>query len=167
MQSGEERDHLDRVMRYLRLEILVMEDIDQCCRQGGHRGKGSELLISLPCTSTHVLHTHRYSAAHTHKHRHKLTEGVTSRKQRVNRLPSDKESASQCRRCSFNPWVGKILWSRKWPPTPVFLPGKPHGQRNLTGYSPWGRRESDTVEHAHRHCPVVHLQTLSWTSLQP
>ena len=52
-----------------------MEDIDQCCRQGGHRGKGSELLVSLPCTSTHVLHTHRYSAAHTHKHRH--THGGT------------------------------------------------------------------------------------------
>ena len=24
----------------------------------------------------------------------------------------------------FNPWVGKIIWSRKWQPTPVFLPGK-------------------------------------------
>ena len=26
---------------------------------------------------------------------------------------------------------------RKWQPTPVFLPGKPHGQRSLEGYSPW------------------------------
>ena len=26
----------------------------------------------------------------------------------------------------------------KWQPTPVFLPGKPHGQRNLAGHSPWG-----------------------------
>ena len=33
--------------------------------------------------------------------------------------------------------VGKILWSRKWQPTPVFLPGKFHGQRSLVGYSPW------------------------------
>ena len=24
----------------------------------------------------------------------------------------------------FNPWVGKIHWSRKWQPTPVFLPGE-------------------------------------------
>ena len=31
-------------------------------------------------------------------------------------------------------------------PTPVFLPGKSHGQRNLVGYSPWGRKESDTTE---------------------
>ena len=28
-------------------------------------------------------------------------------------------------RPGFNPWVRKILWSRKWQPTPVFLPGKP------------------------------------------
>ena len=31
-------------------------------------------------------------------------------------------------------------------PTPVFLPGEPHGQRSLVGYSPWGREESDTAE---------------------
>ena len=31
-------------------------------------------------------------------------------------------------------------WRRKWQPTPVFLPGKSHGQRCLVGYSPWGRR---------------------------
>ena len=28
-------------------------------------------------------------------------------------------------------------------PTPVFLPGEFHGQRRLTGYSPWGHKESD------------------------
>ena len=32
--------------------------------------------------------------------------------------------------------VGKIPWRREWQPTPVFLPGEPHGQRNLMGYSP-------------------------------
>ena len=56
---------------------------------------------------------------------------------------SGKESACQCRRhkrYSFDPWVGKIPWSRKWPPTPVFLPGKSHGQSSLVGYSPQGRR---------------------------
>ena len=25
-------------------------------------------------------------------------------------------------------------WRKKWPPTPVFLPGKSHGQRSLAGY---------------------------------
>jgi len=38
----------------------------------------------------------------------------------------------------FNPRVRKIAWSRKWLPTPVFLPGEFHGQRSLTGYSSWG-----------------------------
>ena len=34
----------------------------------------------------------------------------------------------------FDPWVGKIPWRREWQPTPVFLPGKSHGQRSLVGY---------------------------------
>ena len=57
-----------------------------------------------------------------------------------------KESACQCRRRGFDPWVWKIPWRRKWQPTPVFLPGESHGQRSLAGYSPWGRKESDTTE---------------------
>ena len=28
---------------------------------------------------------------------------------------------------------------RQWHPTPVLLPGKPHGRRSLLGRSPWGR----------------------------
>ena len=31
-------------------------------------------------------------------------------------------------------------------PTPVFLPGEFHGQRNLVGYSPWDLTELDTIE---------------------
>ena len=49
-------------------------------------------------------------------------------------------------RTRFNPWVGKPPWRRTWQPTPVFLPGKFHGQRSLVGESPWGLRESDTTE---------------------
>ena len=37
-----------------------------------------------------------------------------------------------------------IMWSRKWQPTPIFLPGEFQGQRRLVGYNPWGRKESDT-----------------------
>ena len=43
----------------------------------------------------------------------------------------------------------KDPWSRKWQPTPVFLPGKSHGQRSLAGDSPQGHKESDTAEHTH------------------
>ena len=67
---------------------------------------------------------------------------------------SDKEPTCQCRRrkrCRFISWVGKILWSRKWQPTPVFLPGKFHGQGSLVGYSPWDRKESDMTETEHTH----------------
>ena len=53
---------------------------------------------------------------------------------------SDKESVCQCRRHGFNPWPGKIPWRSKRQPTPVFLPGKSHGQRSLAGYSPWGHK---------------------------
>ena len=42
----------------------------------------------------------------------------------------------------------RFPWRRKWQPTPVFLPGKPHGQQSLVGYSPWGSKESDATEHS-------------------
>ena len=51
---------------------------------------------------------------------------------------SDKESACQCstcKRCRLNPWVRKILWSRKWQPAPIFLLEKVRGQRSLAGNS--------------------------------
>ena len=51
-----------------------------------------------------------------------------------------------CKRHGFDAMVRKILWSRKWQPTPEFLPGKFHGQRSLVGYSPWGHKELDTTE---------------------
>ena len=38
---------------------------------------------------------------------------------------------------------------RKWQPTPVLLPGESHGGRSLVGYSPLGRKESDTTERLH------------------
>ena len=39
--------------------------------------------------------------------------------------------------------VRKILWKRKWQPTPVFLPGKSHAQGSLVDCSPWGCKRSD------------------------
>ena len=62
---------------------------------------------------------------------------------------SGKEPAWQCKRhksLGFSPWVGKIPWRRKWQPTPMFLPGKSHGQRSLADYSSWGHRELDMTE---------------------
>ena len=53
--------------------------------------------------------------------------------QTVKRLPTMRDT-----------WVwslGRILWRRKWQPTPVLLLGKSHGWRSVVGYSPRGRKE--------------------------
>ena len=56
------------------------------------------------------------------------------------------KNTPQCSRPGFVFWVRKIPWRREWQPTPVFLPGRFHGQRSLAGYSPWDRKESNTTE---------------------
>ena len=48
--------------------------------------------------------------------------------------------------CVQSSKVRKITWKRKWQPTPVFVPEEFHRQRRLTGYCPWGGKESDTTE---------------------
>ena len=83
-------------------------------------------------------------------------QSYLSRKiKRVNTCIDGKESACQCRRHRFSPWVGKMPWTRKWQPTLVFLPGEFHGQKNLVGYNPWGRKELDTTE------SLTHMATTS------
>ena len=68
---------------------------------------------------------------------------------------SGKEPARQRRtHFRFDPWVEKIPWKRTWQPTPVFLPGESHGQRNLEGYSLQRDKELDTTEatwHTHTY----------------
>ena len=64
-------------------------------------------------------------------------------------LSRGKESTCQYRswrRCEFDPWVGKIAWSRKWQSTPVFSPGKSKGQRKPGGLQSMGSHESDRTE---------------------
>ena len=65
---------------------------------------------------------------------------------------SGKEPACQgraCKRWGFDPRVGKIPWRKAQQSTPVFLPGKSHGQPSLADYSPQGHKESDTTEVGH------------------
>ena len=50
------------------------------------------------------------------------------------------ESACQCRRWEFHPWVVKVLWGRKWLPTSVLLLGKSHRWGSMADYSPWGHK---------------------------
>ena len=58
---------------------------------------------------------------------------------------SSKDSSCQRRRGQSNPWVRKTPWRRAWQPAPVSLPGEPHGQRSLAGYSPWGAKQLDRL----------------------
>ena len=53
----------------------------------------------------------------------------------------------RCKRCEFNPWVGKNPWRRAWQPTPVVLPRKSLGQ---------GCKESDITSYlAHTQKPLA------------
>ena len=59
---------------------------------------------------------------------------------------SDKESSCQCRRCSrrgFNPCIWKIPLEMA---THASILAKPHGQKSLAGYHPWGYKELDTTK---------------------
>ena len=58
----------------------------------------------------------------------------------------------------------KIPWRRKWQSTPVLLPGKSHGWRSLIGYSPWGRKESDTTEQLHFFSLSHPKQSRTWST---
>ena len=69
---------------------------------------------------------------------------------------SDKESSYQCRRhrrlSSLSRSGRSPGGGNGNPPTPVFLPGKVHGQSSLAGSSSWSLKESDTAE------PLIHTQ---------
>ena len=65
---------------------------------------------------------------------------------------SGKESVCQCSRQGFDPWVRKIPERQKWQLTPVFLPGKSHGQRSSAGYRPWDHKESGMTEQLNKPC---------------
>ena len=58
-----------------------------------------------------------------------------------------------------------IPWRREWLPAPVVLPGESHGQRSLTGYSPWGHKEPNTTERQTLSLISTMSTTLSLLSL--
>ena len=58
---------------------------------------------------------------------------------------SDRESACQCRRRGFDPWVGKTPWRRKWQYTEFSCLGSPMDRGAWWGFSPWVAKELDTT----------------------
>ena len=55
------------------------------------------------------------------------------------------DNAGDLRDTDLIPGLGRSLGGENGNP-PAFSPRELHGQRNLAGYSPWGRKESDTTE---------------------
>ena len=56
-------------------------------------------------------------------------------------------NAGDGRDAGLIPRSGRPPWNSKWQLSPVFLPGKSHGQKGLADYSPWGHEEPDTTGH--------------------
>ena len=71
------------------------------------------------------------------------------------------------RRHSFDPRVGKIPWSRKCQPTPVFLPEESHGQRSLEINSLQGCKESYISELTARTYACMHTYVASLLQATP
>ena len=67
---------------------------------------------------------------------------------------SSKESACQCRRCGFNPWIMKIPWRRKWQPTPIFLLEKSHWPEEPSRLQYMALLQSQTGLSARTHTPL-------------
>ena len=57
-----------------------------------------------------------------------------------------KESVCNAGDLGSIPELGRFPGETEWQPTPVFWPGKSHGQSSLEGYSPWSCKESDMTE---------------------
>ena len=74
---------------------------------------------------------------------------------------SGKESAYNARA------MGSILGLGRSPGTGngnplVFLPEKPHGQRNLAGYSSWGRKSRTRLSYLHHHIAYILVIKLTY-----
>ena len=84
------------------------------------------------------------------------------------RWRTGKESACQCRRDWFKPGLGRSLWKRKWQLTPVFLPGKLHGQGSLwttvhgVSESEWWRLSTRTCARTHTMFMSVYTHIYIW-----
>ena len=83
-----------------------------------------------------MIYIYTYIYVYTHSHIH---IGASLVAQMVKNLPAMRETWVQ------SPGQEDALEKGMATP-PVFLPGEFHGQRSLTGYSPWGHKESDMTE---------------------
>ena len=93
------------------------------------------------------IYTHIDVYTHTHTHTYSLVAQMG-------------KIGLKYSKSGFHPWVGKIPRIKECQPTPVFLPGEPHGQRSLVGYSPWdlkGSGRTEQLTHTHTHALLIHF----------
>ena len=81
-----------------------------------------------------------------------LKSTVFTEKMGLPRWLSGKEPTYLCRRHRLDLWVRKIPWSKKWQPTPVFVPGISHGQRSLVWATVHGVAESESTKATEHKC---------------
>ena len=86
------------------------------------------------------------------------------------RWHSGRKSPCQCRRCRFDPWVGKIPWRRKWQSIPVFFswkipwteePGGLWSVGSQRARHDWACSPTQCFKHCHdRYAWYDHLQSV-------
>ena len=114
------------------LQARILEWIDISSSRGSSRPSDRTQVSCISCIaggffSAGLPGSPSFTYTHTHMHPYKYKHTGLSG------CASGEEYACKCRRHrrhGFDPWVGKILWRRKWKPTLVFLPGEFHGQRS-------------------------------------
>ena len=133
------------------------KNVARCCSLFSFSASSLAQVILHSCYNSRALSCSciKYSSHFTN--RWFSTMCVCLRSCLLPRWLSSKEPACWCRRLGFDLWVVKISGRRKWQLTPVFLPGKFHGQRSLADYSPWDSQKvchEWTMGHgtAHRFC---------------
>ena len=84
--------------------------------------------------------------------------GVIQSRTQLKQLNSS--SSRRLKRHRLDPWVRKILCSRKQHTIPVFLSGKLHIQWGLAGYSLGDCKEWDVTEYSTAHTSVVFTNAL-------
>ena len=77
------------------------------------------------------------------------TKNFTSKNMKLKKKKMLEEVSQQ--KTFLNYCFLRVTRRRQWQPTPVLLPGKPHGRMSLVGCSPRGHEESDTTERLHVH----------------
>ena len=114
---------------------------------------GENQSMSLPVSGFNT-------SPHPLPHSENVYTAYTQIRSKWSNLPhwlSCEESACQCRRHRFNPWVRRFPWRRKWQPIRVFLPGESHEQRSLVGYGPWGHRVRHDLVTKHQQTTYIFI----------